>query len=359
MSELTDPGKMFDPIEPFDLFNPSLPSTLNLTTKVTIVPETDKSKKNFLISWQAQAAAVRYNIHVSASPVTKQKFAEAPKTQTSVLLEIPIIVPSDMTFFVWVSFINQFGKEIFIQEEPVHTLIDGAFETNPLPDIVERDIITNQDMKYYPEEIRRRSLATLHMNGEPFSLHIRRRSGQPCVCLTEQAGEKGRVAPHATDSYIKLGTFFDSKEVSRFEQEEARDPEYQAITKCKDCFGTGIAGGYFPKIAITIRYGEAPQRILKKMEQGMEMRHDFNSWTTWHPKLKIGDFLIRIRNNDRFSVKDPSQSEWRGITARQMFTAVHLPNTDPTYSVTDEKIREGLISQSSFNIGKWTWAVFV
>ena len=354
---VTDPARMFDPIEPFDLFNPSLPSTMSLTNKVIVTPN-QENKKQFFLTWSAQAAAVKYILYASANPAVKRKFGEANKNQTSAVFELPIIVPSDMTFYFWVSYVNQFNVEQFILSEAVHTMNDSAFESSPLSEVVERDIITDSDMKYYPEEIRRRHLAVLQMNGEVFGLYIRRRLGQPCICLTKQVGQQGRTMPFATPNYTDLGSTFDPAAPKPFELDEAKDPSYQAETRCDDCFGTGIAGGYYPKIQIFVRYGEAPLRAYKRGEQGMELRHDFNSWTLFHPKLKVGDFIHRLRNNERFTIKDPGQSEMRGIPWRQLFQAIHAPDSDMIYKVTDAKILEALANESAFSVGKWTWSVW-
>jgi hypothetical protein len=354
---VTDPARMFDPIEPFDLFNPSLPSTMSLTKKVIVTPNQD-DKKQFFLSWTPQAAAVRYILRASANPGTRRKFGEANANQTSAVFELPIIVPSDMTFYFWVSYRNQFGQEQFILDAPVHTMNDTAFTFSPLSEVVERDIITDADMKFYPEEIRRRHLAVLQMNGEVFDLYLRRRFGQPCICITKQAGQQGRTFPVSTSDYTKLGTDFDPAEPKKFELDRAKDPGYQAVTRCDECFGTGIAGGYYPKIRIFVRYGEAPLRAYKRNEQGMELRHDFNSWTLFHPKLKAGDFIHRIRNNERFSVVDPGQSEMRGVPWRQLFRAVHLPDSDMVYKVNDDKILQALQNESVYSVGKWSWAVW-
>jgi len=229
---------------------------------------------------------------------------------------------------------------------------------NPLSLGTERDIISGADMKFYAEEIRRRGLAMLENDGEEFFLYIRRMYGQPCVCRTREPQKQGRVIPMATGSYEDLGKDFDPAVASEAELNESRDPEYQANMRCSDCFGTGIAGGYYPKIKILMRYGNIPPRVLKFQEQGIEFRHDFNSWTIWHPRLKDHDVLVRVRNNDRFFVTEPAQSEWRGIPLHQQCNAKSAPDTDIVYNLSDDKIIAALQAQSGWNLGKWNWAVY-
>jgi hypothetical protein len=271
---------------------------------------------------------------------------------------MPIFLPNDIVFYVWVSYETPLGAEVFISDEPSHIAINQAFEVNPLSLGTERDIISGADMKFYAEEIRRRGLAMLENDGEEFFLYIRRMYGQPCVCRTREPQKQGRVIPMATGSYEDLGKDFDPAVASEPELNESRDPEYQANMRCSDCFGTGIAGGYYPKIKILMRYGNIPPRVLKFQEQGIEFRHDFNSWTIWHPRLKDHDVLVRVRNNDRFFVTEPAQSEWRGIPLHQQCNAKSAPDTDVVYDLSDDKIITALQTQSGWNLGKWVWAVY-
>lgn len=348
-------AQAFDPLPPKVLGHSSLPSTLGLTKKVVATASLDNPRET-VITWTPIIAAVRYIVYVSPSPMFKQKFKEVINTQTTALFEIPIVVPTDLTFYFWVSFINAFNQETFIQEEPVFTLINSAFDQSTISPQIARDISQDNDMSFYFEEIRRRHQFILENDGEDFFLHIRRRLGQPCVC-TEKV-TNGRVVPIATGFMNQHGKTFDPVTPEIFESTDSKDPEYQGNARCEHCFGTGISGGYFPKIRIRVRYGEMPLRVVNPQQQGFEFRHDFNSWTLWHPKIKQNDMIIRIRDNERFAVNDPAQSEMRGIPFRQIFTAKSFPDTDIVYKVSDQAILDGLAKQGSWDLAKFDWAVF-
>jgi len=347
---------LFDPITPPELLRPWLPSTQGLV-KVKIAPDLN-NKRLFHITWPAQIGATRYIVYVTPNPMNLNKFTDVPNTQTQVDFEVPILLPDDVIFYAWVSYINPQAQEAFISSEPVWTMIDSAFETNPLSFGTERDIITGGDMKFYAEEIRRRGLAMLENDGEDFFLYIRRMFGQPCVCLTEEAGGSGRTVPMSTPFYEELKTQFDPAIPPETENVEAKDPEYQATYRCPECFGTGISGGYYPRIKIRIRYGNLPKRIIQLEEQGIEFSHNFNSWTLWHPRVKERDFLVRARSGERFLITEPAQTEWRGIPLHQEFNAVIAPRSAMIYSVTDQKIIDGLDAESSFDVARWDWSVW-
>lgn len=354
----------FAPIAPPTLLKPHLPATLGLTN-VVVTPNLGNPRL-YNVSWQPQTGATKYIVYVSPHPITsfKNKFKDLPRTTISVEFEIPIILPHNVVFYFWVTYINPFGNEIMIGDEPSFTTNDTAFEDDqdPISEGTKRDIMHDPDAKYRIEEIRRRHLAIVENDGEDFYLYIRRFFGQPCVSLQRDSEGKvtGRSWKGSTPFLTGLGQNFNPDEVTEAEKQEAKDPNYSQHTdlRCPDCFGTGIAGGYYPKLRIRVRYGNAPLHIFKFQEQGIEFQHNFNSHTIWHPRLKERDFLVRIRTGERFTIKEPGYSSQRGIPIHQSFNAIAEAANSPIYGVTDEKIEAALDAEMSFDVAKFDWAVW-
>jgi hypothetical protein len=155
-----------------------------------------------------------------------------------------------------------------------------------------------------------------------------------------------------------LGKPIDLTQPSRFETVEAEDPEYQGTHRCNDCFGTGIAGGYYPKIRFRVRYGNLPKRVITMRNTGMDIEHDFNSHTIWHPRLTERDFLVRIRTAERFFIQKPGGSEFRGMILHQEYNAIAADPNDVIFKVSDDKIVQALKNEGAFDIAKFDWAVW-
>lgn len=348
---------LFDPITPNTLFKPHLPATLNLTQAVTVTAS-DSDSRLWTVSWTAVSTAVRYIVYASPSPTNRNKLADVHKGQTSLQFRVPIVVPDDIVFYFWVGVETPSGAISLLNEEPAYTMNNSSWDTNPLSTATERDIIYNADTKFYIEEFRRRNLALLEMDGEDFDLHIRRMYGQPCKCLTQSLASEGRVTPMSVASMEQLEENFDPFETSEAEENENSDPEYQSAYRCELCFGTSIAGGYYPKIRIKARYGEIPRRVLIPDEQGITYEHAFSSWTIWHPRLKANDFLIRVGTGERFLITQAGESKWRKATMHQEFNVSGAPRTAMLYSVTNAAIENALRQEGAWDIGSWDWSVW-
>jgi hypothetical protein len=348
---------LFDEASPPTVSSAKLPSTLKLR-KVTVLPNLDNPKA-FNISWPVKLGVVRYIVYVSPSPMKKNKFKEVPKTETTVQFSVPIFVPDDFIFFFWVSYINQYGKEIFIQDEPSFMANqDELSRLNRIAPNIARDIATDQDMRFYLEEIRRRHLFVNQNDAEQFKLHIRMNLGQSSVLLTKEAGKTGRVTPISNTLLSEITNDFDSDVATPAEDLEASDPAYQGPYRDPDSFGTGIAGGYLPALNVLARYGDMPQRTLAFEPQGLAYEHDVNTWMPWFPRVKVNDVMIRVRDGERFLVKRPSSSEVAGATLHQKFQMVSEPESSAVYQINDVAIREALEAQSAYDVGRWDWAIF-
>ena len=128
--------------------------------------------------------------------------------------------------------------------------------------------------------------------------------------------------------------------------ERASDPDYQERGRCVACLGTGILAGYYPKIKIRFRYEGTPKKVIKYQKYGYAMIHDITSWMLWTPKLRNFDILIRLKDNNRFLIDSPSQSEQRGVPFRQSFNLKALPLTDIRYQITDELVYANIARES-------------
>lgn len=349
---------MWDPVSPSSLFKAHLPSTMGLTGTVTVSPNLENPRQ-WTVTWKTVTYAAGYIIYASPTPTTKNKFKFVPKTQSSVVFEIPIAIPDDYMFYFWVAAIKSDNTEQLLQDEPVYTTINSAFDINPMSAEIERDVIYNGDSTYYVEEMRRRNLAVLEYDGEDFYLYIKRWFGQPCKHLEEQEdGTLARVTPFATMQYTDLGTNFNSVTPDDAEVTESKDPGYQAPYRCMQCFGTGIVGGYFPRLRIRVRYGGVPRRSFAFEEYGLDLVHNFNSWTIWHPKIKESDFLVRNRTGERFLVSEVGESEFRGIPLHQEFNAVAAPRQAIIYDVSDNNVMQAIQDEGTWDIAKWDWSVW-
>jgi len=349
---------MFEPASPPRLILPALPSTLGLTQKLAVIPSLTNPRA-YTLAWHPILGVVKYVVYVSPSPANKNKCEEVLPSVTQIQFEVPLVVPDDVTFYFWVGYINAHGTVTMIQDEPVYTTNDSAFESSTISTEMKRDIFTDDDMKFYVEEIRRRLLTMLQNDGEEFDLYIRRMYGQSCVCLEKEgATPGGRVDPKHTGYAEELGEDFEKYATPEAETNESKDPEYQSSYRCTDCFGTGIAGGYYPKIRMTMRYGDLPTRSIKLGAQGIEFSHDFNSVTIWHPKIKERDVFVRRRTGERFFAKSVGQTEWRGMPLHQAMTLVGEPRNGMLYQITDDKIQKALEEEGAWGIGKWNWALW-
>lgn len=348
---------LWEPKSPGELKDPSLPSTLRLTSKVVATPDLENNRQ-FLVQWTPVLEAVNYVVYASPCPANKNIFKTINKSSYTCTFEVPISVPDDVVFYFWVGYHNHHGTITMIQDEPVYISINSAFESSAISDEIKRDIIEDYDMKFYVEEIRRRNLAMLQNDGEDFILYIRRMYGQPCVCLTHQSGANGRITPMSAETTADFGTAFDPTKATDMEKMEAKDPEYQSSYRCIECFGTGIAGGYYPGIRIRARYGNLPRRVIKLAGQGIEFSNDFNSWSIWHPRMKERDVLVRLRTGERGVATEVGQSELRGIPMHQEFNFVSETEKAIIYKISDETIVAALQAEGGYDVAKFDWAIW-
>jgi len=182
--------------------------------------------------------------------------------------------------------------------------------------------------------MRTRHKAILENDGEDFYLYKRRWTGNPCSCVP------GTKTALGDDPDLNM------------------DSDYDGSGRCELCYGTGIFGGYFPKIKIKIRYGEIPSHVIRFAHQNLILDHTFNSWTLWAPKINTQDVLVRASTNERFNVSDVGQSEWRNVPLHQKLQLKSLPATDIRYKLSDEHIQNALVEGSRFGNARFNLAIW-
>jgi hypothetical protein len=165
-------------------------------------------------------------------------------------------------------------------------------------------------MEFYVNEIRRRNQVMLENDGEDYDVYLRRWEGATC--------------PHE-------------------DERRSGDPDYNTLTKCPLCFGTGILGGFYHKLTIKLRYNDIPQHKISFMGQGLTYGHDFDSWALWSPIFREHDVIVD-RVGDRFIFENTAKSSWRGVVLQQKMRLLALQTGDIRYTVTNAAIDAAITS---------------
>ena len=253
-------------------------------------------------------------------------------------------VPTDLVPQVWVR-----AGAMLLQADPANVEANKDYfgrDTNPLdPTNHSNDMYNSQDnsavvgdndyMRFVAAEIRRRAILMLANDGEEFVLYVRRWSGRRCNCnqvaanlVTGQDAIQGQIP--LDDPYVK--------DPAASMQEEAQDPQGDALARCPRCLGTGILGAYYPGITTLMRYGNLPPRAIVYKNFAIDIPYNFNTWTVWEPKLHSHDIVRRIKTGEMFEVQDAARGEWRGVPFHQEAKLNLLPPGDHRYTVTDAQI---------------------
>jgi hypothetical protein len=277
---------------------------------VTQITPQEGTYTTLKVDWPAQTGATGYKVYGSPSPFTKNLLTATPITAITYSYSVNIHVPEDVVWHFWVSWIDAFSGEHFIEGDPA-TIFTNAdnFATNPQTTDYGKLTMPDYMMYFYKDEIRRRARTVLENDGEDFEIYLIRWNGQPCT---------------KTDARM------------------SSDPDYQSTHKCNLCFGTGILGGYWVKFVIKMRYGEMPNRIARFLDRGIEFSEDFNSWTLWLPKLHEHDLVIRKSTRQVFEVNTIRESSLRGQSLRQELRLISLQPGDIRTLVTDTAITQAL-----------------
>ena len=284
---------------------------LTYFVKVAKVDPVEGTYTNLQVSWPAQSGAVGYKVYGSPTPFTKNLLTPTPITALLYTYVVTPHVPEDIVWHFWVSWVDAFAVEHFIDTEPstIFTNVDN-FATNPQTTDYGKFTMPDHMMYFYKDEIRRRSKTVLENDGEEFEIYLVRYSGPPCPKTDERMS--------------------------------GSDPDYQSTHKCPICYGTGILGGYWFKFVNKMRYGEMPPRMIKFNDRGIEFSEDFNSWTLWLPKLHEHDLVIRKSTRQIFEIQAIKETSLRGQPLRQELKLLSLQPGDIRSTVTDAGITAAL-----------------
>jgi hypothetical protein len=272
------------------------------------------------ICWPKVRGSAYYRLYGSMSPMGHGILLQDQITEEGIVWVLPYFSET-IAYFFWVSFVDPTGRETFLWEEPASLMASIPLKAFG-PDAISNDWRIpgaeglNSMMRDSLEFIRTGNRLQLELGGEPALLYLRRfaedRSwGTACSCTDQR-------------------------------NQDDSDPDYVAKGRCKLCFGTGIFGGFLPKIHFMIRYGQAPKELWKWTKRGQELQNTFNTYSLWCPVVRVGDLVVRS-NGKRYLVGETQPDiSARGVRLHQEFNLQQVENDDILNEVTDKAIEFGL-----------------
>lgn len=288
------------------------------TSVITVEPVIGSLTQQLTVTWPRVPNAIGYNVHAGNTPRFKSNVVNpALLTTTTYVLAATRSAP-DIVVHVWVEAVFPFSAQLL--QDLGATVYDrqDAFDKSPLnPEGYGLTVdIDNDYMTYIRDEIRRRNKTMLENDAEEMTIYMKRWRGTPCQC-----NKLANSLVQGNDPDIDA------------------DPDYNnSPGRCTQCFGTGIYGGFWPGIDLLIRYGNLPRRMIKYTSQGLDLEHDFDSWTLWLPKLHKHDLVVRKSDGQRFIIDGIGQSEWRNIPLHQEMRLLNLQSGDTRELVSDSTI---------------------
>ncbi len=291
-----------------------------------------KATDAYDVLWEPVVGAKSYRLWASMSPVLKDKdgdFRPVLMQDNIVSTQARFLPPyfsEVVAYFLWVSYLDQFGNETFITDVAASLMATNdkrAFNPNPFTD----------DPKFYPsvnelnrelafdlEYIRKNTRMGMEIGAEPAYLYLRRHTsdrpwGQPCSCVR-------RMSDDDSDP----------------------DQEGNGVDRCMLCFGTGVFGGFLPKIKIAIiKDGATSGQSFSWGKKGMMLNHVFNTQMLWTPTVRVGDLIVRASDGSRFTVTltNPDVAI-RAVRLMQFFDLDQIAKTDIKMQLTDSAIARSI-----------------
>jgi hypothetical protein len=276
------------------------------------------------VSWPESKDAVFYRVYGSVSPSRSNNLLQ-DNIQDTTYRFYPPFFSETVVYFFWVSAVSRSNAETYLSDYPASlqsSAEKASFYPNPNP--------LTQDYRFIPDPdglnaeiqkdlayIRSGNRGLLELNGEPAYLYLRRHGedkpwGIPCSCTSSRQ-------------------YGDS------------DPDFIGTDRCRNCFGTGIFGGFFPKIPIAIRHGDSTEQSIRRTRRGFELYHSFNTMMLWLPVVRVGDLIVRAVDGSRYTVERTEQDIGvRGIRLHQSFDLKQEEKMSTMMWVTDAAIEESL-----------------
>jgi hypothetical protein len=270
------------------------------------------------VSWPAQQGAVSYNVYGSMSPLGISNLLASGLTETNYVFNVPFFSET-VEFYFWVASVDSKGVATLLSSDPC-TLISAAMASviNPVtgdPDYMPDPAGINAETLKNYAYIRKGHRFLIENDGEPAWLYLKRGAedkpwGAACTC---------------TDM-----------------NDDDDDQDLQGRDRCKLCFGTGMYGGYYPKISTKIIYQGDVEKTFRFQKGGRLVEQTFNTLMLWSPTVRVGDLIIRAQTGERFRVSKRSESSKRGIRFKQEINLEQISQTDILMELTDAAIADAL-----------------
>jgi hypothetical protein len=278
------------------------------------------------ISWPPEKKAVSYRIYGSLSPLGITNLLATVAAPLTEYVFTPPMFGGTVEYYFWVSYVDSVGTETYLTNTPATLMAESArknLEANPIsydPTFYPDPDCLNREMALHLEIARKAARLELENDGEDAYLYSARAIGDrpwsmPCVC--SRSGGRGNM-----------------------------DPGYQGRGNCTLCFGTGVYGGFYPKMSIRFRYSNIVTKGWDQQAWGRVNTSKINqSFTLWAPIIKKGDLLVRKSTGERFVFNEsPGRSVIRGVLIRQVFDLAAIEDKSVLNEVTDVAIEQSLAS---------------
>ena len=250
---------------------------MNLIQNLVIV--NNLNDKKVTLTWNADTDISVANYYIYRSPLSYGSFVKIASVSSSVLTYQDTLPLSPyMQYFYYVASFNGSVGPIPLFGE---TYLDyTAWSSNPFT-TSSLEYFNPDDMNYFFTEIRKRNLALLQQDGQPFKLMKYRYEGTPCPLCTSESG--GQCA-------FPLGKPIGTNA----------------------CYNSGFVGGYYPALDILIRVGLLSTQ-MNLQNEGFRISNKPKFWSLWYPNFNTGDMLVETDNNRRWVIINTQTPSIRGI----------------------------------------------
>jgi hypothetical protein len=185
------------------------------------------------------------------------------------------------------------GRRIFYRITTVASDEAGELIETPLDKAASSNNYRVENIDYIWREAVRRNKFLLYQGGERVKVFIRRSVGLRCGCNS--------------------------------------DTHKQPSSDCRDCYGTGIIGGYDGPYDIIIAPDDS-ERSISQSNRGRTVAHMYDSWTGPSPLLSQRDFIVKL-NSERYAIGSIRMPTARGMQLQQHFPMSYIDEPDIRYLV--------------------------
>ncbi len=292
------------------------------TIKVGV--STWKATEAYDIAWPKVKGAVSYRLRASMSP-NKVGDIIQDNLPNPITRFFPPYFSEVVSYFFWIEAVSGSGVATLLTDVPASLMSTAEKEAFEKGKITDDPVFwpaaeeLNQELARDFEYVRKGNRLELEIGGEPAFLYLRRHGEDrpwsiPCSCTRSL---------EADDS----------------------DPDYNGVGRCKLCFGTGVFGGFLPKIKIAIlKDGSAASQMFTWGKRGMTLSHVFNTAMLWTPVVRVGDLVVRKSDGSRYEVtKTNPDISARAVRFSQAFDLEQVKKTSILMEVTDKAIERSLL----------------